>query len=123
MLRRTGLIAAATALLAAPALSAEPGWSTYGSFAKTRCEDKATLADIRTSLDGLTFNEGGGATFATASKIAIARSKTLKATASQLVCQLTMRTIEAGDTYSYRVRFTVTLKPDGTWRTLYQPNY
>lgn len=122
MLRRTGLAAATTALLLSPAF-AETDWGAYKSFAATRCEDPATIADIKESLKALRFNDGGAPTFGTASSVKIARAKTIKATASTLVCQLTMRTIEAGTPYSYRTRFTVTTKPDGSWRTLYQPNF
>ena len=122
MLRLTGLVAATTLLLLSPAF-AETDWGTYKSFAKTRCEDPATIADIKESLKDLSFNEGGGATFATASSVKITKSKTIKATANILVCQLTMSTIEAGTPYSYRSRFTITTKPDGSWRTLYQPNF
>jgi hypothetical protein len=122
MFRLTSLIAVATALLLSPAI-AGTDWSKYGSFAKTRCEDKATIADLKASLDDLTFNEGGGRSFGTASKVTIASSKTVRATAGILVCKLSMRTIEAGNNYSYNARYTITIKPDGSWKTLYQPNY
>jgi hypothetical protein len=121
MLRLSGLIAVATLLLAAPAL-AETDWSKYGSFATTRCEDAGTIADIKESLKGLKFNDGGGATFGSASQVRIARSATVKATRNVLICKLTMRTVEGGKDFSYNARFTVTLNGN-QWRTLYQPNY
>ena len=40
-----------------------------------------------------------------------------------LVCQLTMRTIEAGEPNTYNARHTVWLEKNGQWRTLFQPNY
>ena len=40
-----------------------------------------------------------------------------------LVCQLTMRTIEAGEPNMYNARHTVWLEKNGQWRTLFQPNY
>jgi hypothetical protein len=110
------------ATLATPAY-AETDWGKYKTFTKTRCEDKATIADIRESLKGLKFDDGGNSTFGTASKITIVSSKTVKATAGQLVCLLKMQTIEAGDTYIYSARHTVWIEPDGAWRTKYQPNY
>jgi hypothetical protein len=112
----------ASALLVAPA-HAETDWGTYKSFANTRCEDDKTIADIKESLKGLKFNDGGGATFGSASKVRIVKSQTVQAATNKLVCQLSMRTMEAGQTYSYRSRFTVTTKSDGSWRTLYQPNF
>lgn len=40
-----------------------------------------------------------------------------------LVCQLTMRTIEAGEPNMYNAHHTVWLEPNGQWRTRFQPNY
>lgn len=122
MLRYFGAIAVATTLLLSPAV-AETDWAKYGTFAKTRCEDPKTIADIKESTKGLQFNDGGGRAFAMASNVKIIRSKTIKATANMLVCQLTMRTIEAGQPYMYSARHTVWIEPNGQWRTLFQPNY
>lgn len=122
MLRFLGAIAVATTLLLSPAL-AETDWAKYGSFSKTRCEDPKTIADIKESTKGLEFNDGGGRAFALASSVKITKSRTIKATATMLVCQLTMRTIEAGEPNLYNARHTVWLEKNGQWRTLFQPNY
>ena len=121
MLRLFGAIAVATTLLLSPAL-AETDWAKYGSFSKTRCEDPKTIADIKESTEGLEFN-GGGRAFALASNVKITKSRTIKATTTMLVCQLTLRTIEAGEPNLYNARHTVWLEPNGQWRTLFQPNY
>ena len=122
MLRLFGALAITTTLLLTPAL-AETGWSTYATFSKTRCEDPKTIADIKESTEGLEFNDGGGRAFALASNVKITKSRTIKATATMLVCQLTMRSIEAGEPNLYNARHTVWLEPKGQWRTLFQPNY
>ena len=121
MLRFVAALAVTTALLS-PAY-AETDWTSYGSFSNTRCEDPKTIADIRESTKGLQFNDGGGRAFALASNVKITKSRTIKATATMLVCQLTMRTIEAGAPNLYNARHTVWLEPNGQWRTLFQPNY
>lgn len=108
--------------LASTAAQAETDWGAYKTFVGTKCESKKTIADIRDSIKGLTFDDGGGSTFGTASRIDILASKTIRATAGQLVCQLTFRTIEGGDTYKYSARHTVWIKPDGSWRTQFLPN-
>lgn len=108
--------------LPTPAL-AETDWAAYGSFKATRCEDRQTIADIRESIKGLKFNDGGGSTFALASSIQITRSRTLSATDKVLVCLLSFRTIEAGETLTYNARHTVWIEPGGNWRTEFMPNY
>ena len=40
-----------------------------------------------------------------------------------LVCLLSFRTIEAGDTLTYNARHTVWLEPGNNWRTQFMPNY
>ncbi len=122
MLRFIGAFAAAGLLLLSPVV-AETDWSRYGSFKSTRCEDAKTIADIKESLKGLEFNEGGGRAFRLASSVKISKSRTLKATANMLVCQLSLRTVEAGETTIYNARHTVWLEPNGQWRTQFQPNY
>lgn len=122
MRRLLGIVIAAAALFAAPA-QAETDWAKYKTFVGTRCEDKATLADIRESIKGLTFDDGGGSTFGTASSIRITRGKTVEATKGKLVCLVSFRTIEGGDTYVYTARHTVWVNPDGSWRTKFLPNY
>ena len=122
MIRHAALAGAALALLATPA-AAETDWARYKSFKGVRCEDKATIADIRESIKGLTFDDGGGATFGLASSIRITRSRTLSATDTVLVCLLSFRTIEAGDTLTYNARHTVWLEPGNNWRTQFMPNY
>jgi hypothetical protein len=121
MLRYVAALAVTTTLLT-PAL-AETDWAKYGSFSKTRCEDPKTIADIKESTEGLKFNDGGSHAFALASSVKITKSRTIKATATMLVCQLTLRTIEAGEPNLYNARHTVWLEPNGQWRTLFQPNY
>ena len=133
MIRHTALASAAlaraaaaaallTAALTTPA-AAETDWAKYKSFKGVRCEDKATIADIRESIKGLTFDDGGGATFGLASSIRITRSRTLSATDKVLVCLLGFRTVEAGDTLTYNARHTVWLEPGNNWRTQFMPNY
>lgn len=122
MLRLFAPIIVAAALFATPA-AAETDWAAYGSFKSTRCEDAKTIADIRESIKGLTFNDGGGRAFAMASSVKVLQSRTVKATANTLVCLMKFRTIEAGATYVYSARHTVWIEPDGQWRTLFQPNY
>ena len=121
MLRFLGALAVA-ALLLTPA-HAETDWAKYGSFKSTRCEDPKTIADMKESMKGLEFNDGGGRAFRMASSVKVTRSRTIKATANMLVCQLAMRTVEAGETHMYNARHTVWLEPSGQWRTLFQPNY
>ena len=122
MPRTLAAIVVATTLLATPAV-AETDWAKYGSFAKTRCEDKSTIADIRESIKGLRFDDGGAQTFGTASSIRITGAKTVSASKGKLVCQVSFRTIESGDTFTYTARHTVWLEPNGDWRTHFQPNY
>lgn len=122
MLRFIGAFAVAGLFLLSPAV-AETDWSSYGSFKSTRCEDARTIADIKESLKGLEFNDGGGRAFRLASSVRIGKSRTIKATANMLVCQLSLRTVEAGQTQIYNARHTVWLEPGGKWRTLFQPNY
>lgn len=122
MPRTLAAIVVALSLLATPAV-AETDWAKYGSFANTRCEDKSTIADIRESIKGLRFDDGGGATFGTASSIRIVGSKTVSASKGKLVCLVKFVTIEAGDTYNYTARHTVWLEPNGAWRTSFDPNY
>jgi hypothetical protein len=122
MLRFIGAVAAAGLLLLGPAV-AEADWSSYGSFKSTRCEDAKTIADIKESMQGLEFNDGGGRAFRMASSVKISKSRTIKATANMLVCQLSLRTVEAGQNHVYNARHTVWLEPGGKWRTLFQPNY
>ena len=90
---------------------------------RTRCEDPKTIADLNESTKALEFNDGGGRAFALASSVKITKSRTIKATATMLVCQLTMRTIETGEPNMYNARHTIWLEKDGQWRTLFQPNY
>ena len=118
----TVLAALAGAALATPA-AAETDWAKYKTFVGVKCEDKATIADIRESIKGLRFDDGGGQTFGTASSIRITGAKTVSASKGKLVCLVGFRTIEAGETYVYTARHTVWVNPDGSWRTHFQPNY
>ena len=102
---------------------AETDWTSYGSFASTRCEDAKTIADIKESIKGLSFNDGSGATFANAGNVTIVSSTTVRAASDTLVCKLRMQTREDGQTQIYSARHTVKLYPDGRWTTQYQPNY
>lgn len=83
------------------------------AFSKTRCGDPKTIADIKESTKGLEFNDGGGRAFALASSVKITKSRTIKATATMLFCQLTMRTTEAGEPNLYNARHTVWLEANG----------
>ena len=128
MIRASALARAVAAALIAGAAFATPAaaetdWAKYKSFKGVRCEDKSTIADIRESIKGLRFDDGGGATFGLASSIRITRSRTLSATDTVLVCLLSFRTIEAGDTLTYNARHTVWLEPGNNWRTQFMPNY
>jgi len=113
---------AALLLTLAPA-SAETDWSKYGSFVSTRCEDRATIADLLEALKGLTFNDGGGKTFANASKVEITSSVTLRATDRLLDCRLRIEALEGNRSNTYNARYVIRIYPDGRWNTQFHPNY
>jgi hypothetical protein len=121
-MRRAFLSITLAALLALPA-TAETDWAKYTSFASTRCEDAATIADILESLKGLTFNDSGRPTFGNASNVKVIQSRTVRATSDTLVCQLRMQTFEGGVTQNYNSRHTVKLFSGGRWTTHFNPNY
>ncbi|WP_332688816.1 hypothetical protein [Devosia sp.] len=112
----------AAALLIVPA-NAETDWSRYSSFASTRCEDAGTIADILEALKGLSFNDGGGKTFANANHVEITRSTTLRATAGILDCRIRIEAFEGGRTNIYNARHVVRIYPDGRWTTQFHPHY
>ena len=53
----------------------------------------------------------------------ITRPRPQSPTDKVLVCLLSFRTIEAGDTLTYNARHTVWLEPGNNWRTQFMPNY
>ena len=110
------------ALLVGPA-QAETDWNRYTGFAATRCEDAGTIADILESLKGLSFDNGGGRTFANATQVAITSSTTVRATASTLDCRIRIEASESGRANVYNARHIVRLYPDGRWTTQFKPNY
>ena len=119
MRRLLALLAAlpALALCAAPAIAAQQfDWSTYKSFANTRCEAPKTIADMKQSAKGLRYNDGSYV-FPAASLLKVLGVKTIRATANTLACRVKVSVEYAGSARTITGTYTVHIFPNGDWNT------